>query len=117
MKYLVSVVALSIGIGLSGCPLMAQAAGSAAATARPDNAIRQEVSMTFLADGKLAGSNIKATVADGVVTLSGGARTQAAKTRAEVDAARVLGVKSVKNEITVQTVTAKAGGCATPGCM
>lgn len=64
-----------------------------------DSDIQAKITQKFTATPELSGVN--ATVSDGVATLTGEVKDNAAKQRAETDAKDVKGVKSVVDNITV----------------
>jgi len=64
-----------------------------------DSDIQSKITQKFAATPELSGVN--ASVSDGVATLTGEVKDEAAKTRAETDAKDVKGVKSVVDNITV----------------
>lgn len=64
-----------------------------------DSDIQSKITQKFSATPELSGVN--ASVSDGVATLTGEVKDDAAKTRAETDAKDVKGVKSVVDNITV----------------
>jgi hyperosmotically inducible protein len=66
-----------------------------------DAAIATKVKAKLTADPEVSSLNVDVDVEDGVVTLSGLVRSEYAKNHAEEVAARVEGVKSVRNEIRV----------------
>lgn len=66
-----------------------------------DAALQASIEKKFLADAELAGSDIKATVSDGEVTLTGTANTEELKRRAERIVRTVRGVRRIDNRITV----------------
>jgi hyperosmotically inducible protein len=66
-----------------------------------DGWIKSKIYAQFLTEDALNDSDIDVRVANGTVTLSGTARTQAAAARAEAIAKATDGVKSVKNNIKV----------------
>lgn len=66
-----------------------------------DSDIQAKLTQKFTATPELSGVN--ASVSDGVATLSGEVKDATAKSRAETDAKDVKGVKSVVNDITVNT--------------
>ena len=66
-----------------------------------DGWIKSKIYAQFLTEDVLNDSNIDVDTANGMVTLSGTARTQAGVARAEAIAKATDGVKSVKNNIKV----------------
>jgi len=68
-----------------------------------DTAITATVKSRMLENKDVAGTSITVETLNGTVMLSGFAKSQAEKARAESIARKVDGVRSVKNEITVRT--------------
>ncbi len=66
-----------------------------------DSYITTKVKAELAADHATKARDIHVATVDGIVTLSGVARSAAEKDRAEQDAMRVKGVQSVHNEIKV----------------
>jgi len=64
-----------------------------------DTDVQAKITEKFTASPELMGAS--ATVADGVATLTGEVKDDAAKTQAETSAKEVKGVKSVVNNLTV----------------
>jgi osmotically-inducible protein OsmY len=64
-----------------------------------DSDVQAKITEKFTASPELMGAS--ATVADGVATLTGEVKDDAAKTQAETSAKEVKGVKSVVNNLTV----------------
>jgi osmotically-inducible protein OsmY len=69
---------------------------------RSDADIKRDVEMELRWDPDISADDIAVAVKDGVVTLTGFARSYAQKWRAERDAKRVAGVKAVANDIEVR---------------
>ena len=69
---------------------------------RSDADIKRDVEEELRWDPSLDATDIAVTVADGVVTLAGFARSYADKWRAEEVATRVVGVRGVANDIEVR---------------
>ncbi len=67
-----------------------------------DTAITTSVKARFIDNKEVDASSIKVETLNGVVMLSGFAKSSTEKSTAESIAAKVSGVKSVKNEITVR---------------
>ncbi|SRR5579883_890196 len=94
-KYVVALAALS----LTGAIAWADTHGSHQPV--KDSYITTKVKAELAADHATRAREIHVATVDGVVTLSGMARSDAEKDRAEQDAMRVKGVQSVRNEIKV----------------
>lgn len=87
--------------------LMGWAVGCKSST--PDDAtLNTQVQSKLFSDQGLRGEPIQTAVAGGVVTLSGTVSSDAARTSAASDAGQVAGVKTVVNNLTVQTAAATA---------
>lgn len=69
---------------------------------RPDSEIREDVEQELRWDPDIDPSSIAVAVKDGVVTLTGFARSYTQKLQAEKDAKRVAGVKGLANDIEVR---------------
>jgi osmotically-inducible protein OsmY len=69
---------------------------------RSDADIKRDVEMELRWDPDISADDIAVAVKDGVVTLTGFARSYAQKWQAERDAKRVAGVKAVANDIEVR---------------
>ncbi|MEO6818548.1 MAG: BON domain-containing protein [Ginsengibacter sp.] len=67
-----------------------------------DSEIQTKITEKFASTPEVSGAN--ASVADGVATLTGEVKDDAAKTMAEADAKEVKGVKSVVNSLTTTPV-------------
>ncbi|WP_337028701.1 molecular chaperone OsmY [Pantoea eucalypti] len=68
-----------------------------------DAATTSEIKAKLLADDIVPSRNVKVETTDGVVQLSGHVANQAQSDRAESIAKAIEGVKSVKNDLTVQS--------------
>ncbi|AMG59756.1 molecular chaperone OsmY [Pantoea vagans] len=68
-----------------------------------DAATTSEIKAKLLADDIVPSRNVKVETTDGVVQLSGHVATQAQSDRAESIAKAIEGVKSVKNDLTVES--------------
>lgn len=73
-----------------------------------DSQLQSDVKKTIQNDSMLKGSNIQATVSQGVVTLSGNATDESVRVEAENAAAGVSGVRSIQDNVTIP------GGNQTP---
>ena len=67
-----------------------------------DSSITTRIKSKFIEDKEVAASSIRVETLKGVVLLSGFAKNATEKSKAESIAAKVKGVKSVKNDIVVQ---------------
>jgi hyperosmotically inducible periplasmic protein len=73
-----------------------------AGTAVHDGWITTKVKTSFVGEDALENSDIDVDTKNGVVTLKGNVASAAAKTRAEVIAKEIEGVKRVKNQLKVK---------------
>jgi hypothetical protein len=80
----------------------------AAPPARTDQQISADIQAKLSGESALAGQNIQVAVDNGVATLSGIAGDPASRALAGNDAGSVTGVKTVVNNLTVQTAPAAA---------
>jgi hyperosmotically inducible periplasmic protein len=67
-----------------------------------DTHITKEVKQALVKDKETKAKDIHVKTSDGVVSLSGTARSQAEKSKAEQDARAVQGVTDVHNDLTVR---------------
>src|SRR5205085_3122231 len=72
---------------------------------RTDSEIKRDVEDELEYDPDVDSTDIGVSVKDGVVTLTGFARSYSQKLQAEADAKRVTGVKAVANDIEVRLVS------------
>ena len=93
-KYLVALTALSLTSAVAF-------ADNGSHHPVKDSYITTKVKAELAADHATKAREIHVATVDGVVTLSGMARSEAEKDRAEQDAMRVKGVRSVNNKIKV----------------
>lgn len=80
-----------------------EAAAASAGQAIDDAKITTTVKGKYIGDDTLEGGDISVDTKQGVVTLTGTVKTEAAKQRANDIAAGVEGVSSVNNQLTVST--------------
>src|SRR5438552_6038239 len=90
----VVVVALVLGLAV-GC--------KSSQPVRTDQQIATDVQAKIQTESALKGQNIQVTVANGVATLSGSATDEASRALAGNDSGSVSGVKTVVNNLTVQS--------------
>lgn len=93
-KYLVALTALSLTTAVAW-------ADNGSHHPMRDSYITSKVKAELAADHDTAARHIHVTTVNGIVTLRGVARSDAEKDRAERDAMRVKGVRSVRNDIKV----------------
>lgn len=90
----------AIAVTLSACSVMRGQEGMGDYAS--DTKITSEVKSKFAVDGQVAATAIGVETLNGVVQLSGFAKSQAEKDRASQIARQATGVKSVKNDIVVR---------------
>jgi len=87
------ILLLSLAFALAGCK-----------TAAPDDAtLNTAVQHQLAGDPNLSGQSIQASVASGVVTLNGSVTSDTARSIASGDVAQVAGVKTVVNNLVVES--------------
>ena len=79
-----------------------------------DAALTQKVNSQLSEDTSISGQPVQATVQAGIVTLNGSVQNDAQKTIAARDAAAVLGVRQVQNNIAIGFVPAPESAAITP---
>ena len=79
------------------------ATGSAQSGSKADDKLYDQVRLRLAGDPMVNGGALEVDVKDGAVTLRGKVRTDKARERAEKVAKKVKGVKSVTNEIKIDT--------------
>jgi hypothetical protein len=87
------VLGLSFAMMVTGCKRT---------PATDDASLNTQVQQSLSADPNLSGQPIQASVANGVVTLNGTVTSDAARTLASGDAARIAGVRTVVDNLVVQ---------------
>ena len=90
----ITIASLALALVVAGC--------KGAAPATDDATLNTQVQARLFADQNLSGQAIQASVANGIVTLSGSVTSDTARTIAGGDAAQVAGIKTVVNNIVVQ---------------
>jgi hypothetical protein len=90
-----AIVSISIAIALAGC--------NAKPAATDDASVNTQVQAKLFSDQNLSGQAIQASTANGIVTLNGSVTSDTARTIASGDAAQVAGVKTVINNLVVQS--------------
>jgi osmotically-inducible protein OsmY len=89
-----------LALALSGCSVMRGQESMKEYTS--DAAITTSVKSKFATDSTVAATSIGVETLDGIVQLSGFAKSPEEKSRAEVLAKQAKGVKSVRNNIIVR---------------
>ncbi len=106
-RFLMSAV---LSAAVTGSPLFASnafAAPQQAQAARPDADIQTDLATALAQSAQLQGQQITAATIQGDVTLSGTVRDNASKQLAQQIAAGVSGVRSVENNLTVNSTPAQ----------
>jgi hyperosmotically inducible protein len=106
-----SLLATALCLGLGAAPVFAEDAAPTdrtAAQAIDDATITASIKTKLLADERTKGFDINVDTMKGVVTLRGGADSQAAKQAAQEVAGQAEGVVLIKNELIVATDDSEA---------
>jgi hypothetical protein len=101
-KIRTSIWALALSLTIAG------AAAGCKSSAPDDATLNTQVQSKLFSDQGLRGEPIQTAVSGGVVTLSGTVSSDAARSGAGADAGQVAGVKTVVNNLTVQSAAATA---------
>ncbi|RZU40574.1 BON domain-containing protein [Edaphobacter modestus] len=104
-----AITVVSLGLGLAGCK-----SNTAAAPVQDDASLSTAVQSRLSSDGALASESIQAGVQNGVVTLNGNVSSEAARSLAAADVAQVAGIKTVVNNLSVQTAAPVAAAPPPP---
>ena len=91
-------LALALAVGVAGCK----------SSTADDATLNTQVQSKLFSDQALRGEQIQTAVSGGVVTLNGTVSSDAVRSGAAGDAARVAGIKTVVNNLTVQAPMATA---------
>jgi hypothetical protein len=108
-RFLIGTLALCLASGAPAVVLPALAASGQQAQ-RGDSEIQSDVAYQLSTSQQLQGQAITAATIDGTVTLSGNVKDEASKKLAQTLAARVNGVRSVENNLTVGDQQQPAAG-------
>ena len=103
-----SLLATAIALGFGAATAQAEDAPRTAGQAIDDATITASVKAKLLADDRTKGFDVNVDTRNGIVTLTGGADTQAAKLAAGQLAGQAEGVVLVKNELIVATPDTEA---------
>ncbi len=98
--------ARSLAMAFALAALLPVAGCKSAPSAPSDQALTHSVQSRLSADSAIASEPIQASAASGIVTLNGSVSNAAARALASDDAARVQGVRTVVNNLTVQPAAA-----------
>lgn len=107
-RAILAAAALALALGLAGC----KSAPSGPPT--DDASLTTALQSRITSDGALSAEPIQPSVKDQVATLNGTVSSEAARSLAAADAAQVPGIKTVVNNLTVQTPAPTATAAATP---
>lgn len=103
-----SLLATAIALGFGAATAQAEDAPRTAGQAIDDASITASVKAKLLADDRTKGFDVNVDTRNGIVTLQGGADSQAAKLAAGQLAGQAEGVVLVKNELIVATPDTEA---------
>lgn len=107
-RALLAVSALALAFSLAGCK------ASPSAPAPDDASLTSALQSRFAGDGALSTEPIQSSVKDRVATLNGTVSSEAARSLASADASQIPGIKTVVNNLTVQTPPPAVTAAATP---
>jgi BON domain len=96
-RFYTTLTALIVGLGLAGCK------NSPPAPPTDDASLTAAVQSRIAGDGAISAEPIQSSVQGRVATLAGNVSSEAARSLAAADAAQVLGIKTVVNNLSVQT--------------
>lgn len=100
-----AIISLSLAMVLAGC--------KSATSAAPDDAtLTTQVQARLFADQNLSGQSIQASVQNGIVTLNGSVTSDSARTIASGDVAQIAGIKTVVNNLVVQSAPSTTSDAA-----
>jgi outer membrane biosynthesis protein TonB len=106
-RTLLAATALALAFSLAGC----KASSSAPAD---DASLTTALQSRLAGDGALSAEPIQSSVKDQVATLNGTVSSEAARSLASADASQIPGIKTVVNNLTVQTAPPAVTAAATP---
>ena len=107
-RALLAATALALAFSLAGCK------ASSSAPPADDASLTSALQSRIAGDGALSTEQIQSSVKDQVATLNGTVSSEAARSLASADASQVPGIKTVVNNLTVQTAPPPAVAAATP---
>jgi outer membrane biosynthesis protein TonB len=107
-RAILAATALIIAFGFAGCK------SSTPAAPTDDASLTAALQSRIAADSALSAESIQPSVQKQVATLNGTVSNEAARSLAAADAAQVAGIKTVINNLTVQTPAPTATAAATP---
>ena len=107
-RALLAATALALAFSLAGCK------ASSSAPPADDAALTTALQSRFAGDGALSAEPIQASVKNQVATLNGTVSSEAARSLASADASQIPGIKTVVNNLTIQTAPPAVTASATP---
>jgi hypothetical protein len=107
-RALLAASALALAFSLAGCK------ASPAAPAPDDVSLASALQSRLAGDGALSTEPIQSSVKDRVATLNGTVSSEAARSLASADASQIPGIKTVVNNLTVQTPAPVVTAAAAP---
>ena len=107
-RALLAATALALAFSLAGCK------ASSSAPPTDDASLTSALQSRIAGDGALSTEPIQSSVKDRVATLDGTVSSEAARSLASADASQVPGIKTVVNNLTVQTAPPAATASVTP---
>src|SRR6266481_5910568 len=106
-RAILAAAALTIALSFAGCK-------SSTPAPTDDSGLTTALQNRIAADSALSSEPIQASVQKQVATLNGTVSNEAARSLAAADAAQVVGIKTVINNLTVQAPTPAATTAAAP---
>jgi len=107
-RAILAATALALAFSLAGCK------SSPSAPPTDDASLTTALQGRIAGDGALSTEPIQSSVKDRVATLNGNVSSEAARSLASADAAQVPGIKTVVNNLTVQTPAPTVAEAVTP---
>jgi hypothetical protein len=107
-RALLAATALALAFSLAGCK------ASSSAPSADDATLTTALQSRLAGDGALSTEPIQSSVKDQVATLNGTVSSEAARALASADASQIPGIKTVVNNLTVQTASPAVTAAATP---
>jgi hypothetical protein len=107
-RAILAATTLALAFSLAGCK------SSTSAPPADDASLTAALQSRIAGDGALSAEPIQPSVKDQVATLNGTVSSEAARSLASADAAQVPGIKTVINNLTVQTPTPTVAAAAAP---
>jgi hypothetical protein len=96
-RTILATTVLALALGIVGCK------SSPSSTPTDDASLSAALQSRIASDGALSAEPIQSTVKDQIATLNGTVSSDAARSLASADAAQVPGIKTVVNNLTIQT--------------